>query len=449
MTGFTLAAAGDAILTRSLRGAMDDETAAMFDPIREADAGVVNLEVLLHDYDGPPAANSGGTYMRAPPSVADDLTWAGFDLFAAATNHAGDYSTRGMLDTLEALESRNIPNAGLGRNLANAREPAYTDTPAGRVGLVAACSSITPGTVAGRQRPDIRGRPGIAPLRLDTELLVRESDIERLEEIADRTGALAPREKRREEGFLVPGADKEGFSFPNPAGNNVQFVPVEDGEERVERTPKEEDCDAYLDAIREATRQADWVVGSVHSHEGEGAIGNDESVPAWLEELARDAVDAGADAVVVHGPHVLRGIEVYEGAPLFYSLGDFVMGNETVTKLPADIYERYDLDPLTTSPSELFDARVFDEDGERVGFLSDAAYWQTVLPICQFDDDGLSHIECQPVSLGYEEERPDRGMPRPAAGEEAVEILENLATLSEPYGTEIVIEDGVGVIDVE
>lgn len=449
MTEFTLAAAGDAILTLSLRNASDDETSALFDPVREADAGVVNLEVLLHDYDGPPAATSGGTYMRAPPSVADDLTWAGFDLFAAATNHAGDYSTRGMLDTLEALERRDIPSAGLGRTLAEARAPAYTDTEAGRVGLVAACSTITPGTVAGRQRPDMRGRPGIAPLRLESELRVDESDLETIQRIADETGATAERDRRRDEGFPIPSDEDEGFAFPNPGGGTLQFVATDEGEEpAVKKTPKEADCEAYLDAVREAARQADWVVASVHSHEGEGGLINDHSVPDWLEVLSRDAVDAGADAVVVHGTHVLRGIEVYDGAPVFYSLGDFVMGNEAVTKLPADIYERYDLDPYTATPSELFDERVFDDDGERIGFLSNPAYWRTVLPICQFEDGGLRRIECRPVSLGYEEARPDRGMPRPAAGDEATEILENLAEFSVPYGTELAIEDGVGVIEL-
>jgi poly-gamma-glutamate capsule biosynthesis protein CapA/YwtB (metallophosphatase superfamily) len=449
MTEFSLAAAGDAIITRSLRAAADNETAAMFDPVRRADAGVVNLEVLLHDYDGPPAANSGGAYMRAAPAVADDLTWAGFDLFAAATNHAGDYSTRGMLDTLEALERRNIPSAGLGRNLRKAREPAYTDTPAGRVGLVAACSTIVSGTIAGRQRPDIRGRPGIAPLRLETALKVTESDLETVEDIADRVGALAERERRREEGYPIPSDHAEGFAFPTPSGDTLQFVPTEDGEQpRVERTVRDGDSEAYLNTVREATRQADWVVASIHSHEGDGGLINDDSVPTWLEELSRDAVDAGADAVVVHGPHVLRGVEVYDGAPVFYSLGDFVMGNETITKLPADIYERYDLDPLTSSPSDLFDERVFDEDGQRVGFLSKPEYWRTVLPVCQFGKDGLQRIECHPLSLGYEQERPDRGMPRPAEGDEVSAILENLAALSEPYGTEISIENGVGVVEV-
>jgi hypothetical protein len=35
-------------------------------------------------------------------------------------------------------------------------------------------------------------------------------------------------------------------------------------------------------------------------------------------------IDAGADAVAGHGPHVLRGIEFYRGRPIVYSLGNFL-----------------------------------------------------------------------------------------------------------------------------
>jgi len=42
-----------------------------------------------------------------------------------------------------------------------------------------------------------------------------------------------------------------------------------------------------------------------------------------LRAWARVVIDAGADAVVGHGPHVLRGIEFYKGKPIFYSLGNF------------------------------------------------------------------------------------------------------------------------------
>jgi hypothetical protein len=43
-----------------------------------------------------------------------------------------------------------------------------------------------------------------------------------------------------------------------------------------------------------------------------------------LRAWARAVVDAGADAVVGHGPHVLRGIEFYRGKPIAYSLGNFL-----------------------------------------------------------------------------------------------------------------------------
>lgn len=41
-------------------------------------------------------------------------------------------------------------------------------------------------------------------------------------------------------------------------------------------------------------------------------------------------IDAAADVVVGHGPHVLRGIEVYKGSPIFYSLANFIVENDLV-----------------------------------------------------------------------------------------------------------------------
>lgn len=43
-----------------------------------------------------------------------------------------------------------------------------------------------------------------------------------------------------------------------------------------------------------------------------------------LRTWSRAVIDAGADAVVGHGPHVLRGIEFYRGKPIAYSLGNFL-----------------------------------------------------------------------------------------------------------------------------
>jgi hypothetical protein len=65
-----------------------------------------------------------------------------------------------------------------------------------------------------------------------------------------------------------------------------------------------------------------------------------------LRRWARAVLDAGADAVVGHGPHVLRGVEFYKGKPIFYSLGNFLtyrgfnldgpLGLTTVLRLELD-----------------------------------------------------------------------------------------------------------------
>ena len=83
--------------------------------------------------------------------------------------------------------------------------------------------------------------------------------------------------------------------------------------------------------VAEADKQADIVVFSFHGG-AEGA--KHRHVPgrtevAWGERrgdvkaLARAAVDAGADVVLGHGPHVLRAMEVYRERLIVYSMGNF------------------------------------------------------------------------------------------------------------------------------
>lgn len=67
-------------------------------------------------------------------------------------------------------------------------------------------------------------------------------------------------------------------------------------------------------------------------------------------------IDASADVVVGHGPHVLRGIEVYKGRPIFYSLANFIVENDLVELQPADSYELLGLDG-DSLPSDYFSKR--------------------------------------------------------------------------------------------
>lgn len=95
--------------------------------------------------------------------------------------------------------------------------------------------------------------------------------------------------------------------------------------------PNVNDLDAAARLVREADRTADIVVVSFHG----GAEGTDnQNVPNRTEMyfgekrgnlplFSRTVIDAGADLVVGHGPHVLRGIEVYKNRLIAYSLGNF------------------------------------------------------------------------------------------------------------------------------
>ncbi|WP_331234585.1 CapA family protein [Natronorarus salvus] len=444
MTDATLALAGDAIVTQRLRTRADSGLDRLVETIRGADAAVANLEVLLTDGDGIPAARSGGTYMDAPSWVADELVWMGFDLLAAATNHAGDLSLPGMELTMRALDERAIPYAGLGATLAAARAPTYAERPCGRVGLVAAATSFVPGTEAGHQRPDLGGRPGVSPLRLETAYEIPAETFDLVTDLASDLGLEAPRERYRDLGFPVDGDGSDGFHFPNLRGKDVVFEEADDF--GIRREVNEEDRDAVLARVEAANRQADLVVASLHVHEGAEGHRNDHSVPAFLERFAHDCVDAGADVVFGHGPHVVRGIELYDGAPICYSLGNLAMQNETIPTQPAELYDRYDLshDAL---PADLYDART-EGDGERIGFLADEWFWLSVVPICRFEGGEVERIDLHPIDLGFEEPRSGRGYPRYADAETGERIVERLSELSAPYGTEVGFEDWRGTIRI-
>ncbi len=84
--------------------------------------------------------------------------------------------------------------------------------------------------------------------------------------------------------------------------------------------------DPYVDEmckkIQEMRKNTDIVVLSIH-------WGVERSTAPRAQEikLAKKAIDNGADVVMGHHPHVLQGIQVYKGKPIFYSLGNFVFNS--------------------------------------------------------------------------------------------------------------------------
>jgi poly-gamma-glutamate capsule biosynthesis protein CapA/YwtB (metallophosphatase superfamily) len=417
-----LALTGDSIVQRRLLTRKDTTLRPLFDLIRDADVSFTNLEVVPNDFMGDPVLESGGSHFGAPSWVLDELTEAGFDLFAMATNHSTDYGISGLLRGIEAVERRGLSYAGVGRNLEEARRPVYHTHPNGTVALLSCSATFAKGQEASAQRPDLAGRPGLNPLRHTTIYDVTSEQLKSLVEIAEQLGLERMRQKVIALGFDFPSDDPKIIEF-----GKLHFRAAD--RTAIRMYAKSKDVEGIARWVREARELSDVVLVSVHAHEhGE----DEEAPPEFLPAFARRMIDEGASLVVGHGPHLLRGLEVYKGHPIFYSLGNFVGQNELVSRLPADSYERFRADSQLT-PGMVYRQRT---DNDRKGFPADRRFWETVVPVCCFTGGRLTGLEVHPVTLGLGETRHLRGRPRFAVADEAQRVLDRFARLSKPFGTQ-------------
>ncbi len=142
--------------------------------------------------------------------------------------------------------------------------------------------------------------------------------------------------------------------------------------------------DAVASAIRAAKARYDYVIVSFHWGVEYEDYANGDQV-----HDARRAVDAGADMVLSHHPHVIQGVEIYKRKLIAYSLGDFVF----------DHYSR--------------------KTGE--AFILNA----------QLGPDGVAGVIATPVYLN------SSGAPAVVTGSEASTILKRLKQISSPHGTTV------------
>lgn len=423
--GFTFAAGGDMIGPYHDLNLADPGFAKVTSLFRGADLGFANQEGSIFDlktYKGFPAAENGGGYPLQPAAFARTIKAMGISLVSKANNHATDWGTEGLAATLGWLAAAGVTQGGAGEGLEAARAPVYLDTVKGRAGLVDTASTFPPMAVAGPSvtRFDIASRPriGISALHVREVGQVTARQLAALRAIAgplDFGGSPQSKEVRLGDQIFRASAKTGTLWEMNPDDEN-----------------------AILASVKAARARTKFLLFSIHAHQtagnddagggpyepmvlhwaNEAASGEDPRPANFEPELFHAAIDAGADAVVRTGPHVLGGIEIYKGKPIFYSLGSLFFdfrGKRSYTT-PAGQVMRF-------------------PDG----------YFQTVIPVTRYKNGRVDEIRLYPFAIEGDG-GPAGGMPHPASAEEARRILSGLQKMSAVYGTRISIENGVGII---
>ena len=336
---FMLAATGETLCTRRSSCYTDERFLGLVKLLRSADCTFTNLETPIHTFKGYPNPSEvlTGTYQQADPYVADELKWMGFNLIALANNHAADYSHEMLFEEMEILDKAGLVHAGVGKNLSEATMPAYLETEKGRAALISLCADHPPLCSAGEQRRDMHGRPGINPIRYDEHYVLDADSYEGLRRICSALGikrGVGEKEIR----FL-----KNRFEL----GNKPAVI----------REVRKLDVERNIRAVKDARRAADYVFVSYHHH-------SDQEQPApMVQDISRKLIDAGADAIIGHGPHVIQGIEIYKKKPIFYSLGNFFYQSDTIKRFPSEMYEKMGLG-VDDTPQDVLDMRELVRSGK-------------------------------------------------------------------------------------
>lgn len=424
--GFTMAAVGDLIVTRPLTKGQHPGFGDIVKILQEADVTFGNMETNIFDirsFQGSPQAEYGGAYHVSLPALGPDLRAMGFNIVSYANNHTFDWGVEGMRETIRALDQNDIVHAGAGESLAQAGAARFLETARGRVGLVSFAATFTPLSRAVDSAGEAPGRAGVNGLRLSRTIVVPPEMLESLRRIRNalpgfRSGGDHP-ERVVLAGVTYTAGDEAGYSYE----------------------PNTRDVAEILRNARRGKQFSDFCIVTNHGHEP----GNWSQQPADYERsFAHSLIDAGADSYVGHGPHQLRGIEIYKERPILYSLGNFIM-DDLRTPVGADMFAAHGKDPRIDTDAEVTADEMTGGYETAPGF-SDPIFYESIVAVSRFEQNRLAELRLYPIELGHSRRLADRGVPCLASASQAKAILERLQRLSEPFGTEITIENDIGYI---
>ncbi|RWD40475.1 MAG: CapA family protein [Mesorhizobium sp.] len=405
---FTLAVTGQSLIHHDIRANSSREFQDVNVLLREADLAFTNFEgTIAGSHRGWPL--KGSAFGSSQPYVLDALQEIGFQALSLSNNHSFDLGPSGVLSTLEEVEKRGFLHGGIGRNMAEASTPSSATFSERSVSIIAMDGGPGPNFMyaedGGDDRPE---RPGINPLRLSRILEVDDETFEQLRAIRDKIGYSAvdwiidyqPDDKPSIDEDRELALGRAIYSRSQTCGRSVRI--------------DEADLTRNLQSIAVAAQSGRLVIAYLHHHHW---ASDWLQPPDWIGDIARKCIDAGAAIFVSHGAPVLQPVEIYQGRPIFYSLGNFIF--HTV----AD-------SPLWQQPE----------------------VWESVVGVCSFDEGNhLTGLRLYPVLIGGEEGLRDdrierRLVPHLATGSTAERILRRVADRSQKFGSHIEITNGVGVL---
>jgi poly-gamma-glutamate synthesis protein (capsule biosynthesis protein) len=397
----------------------------------------------LERFQGYPEAESGFAWLIAPASQGPDLARMGFQLLSRANNHAVDWGAEGLLMTDAILHANGLATAGTGASLAGARAPGYVDGKVARSSLVSWATTFERNAPAADALGVSRARPGASTLGLTQIALVRQEQFDALKAIRD----AQPAEWRP--GFLMEFDARMGFV--TLFGQHYKVHPDPAADPAVHFELDSQSWREILRQVKQAKQTSDFTVVASHTHEPANWA---TRPPTFLPRIAREAIAEGADLVCGHGPHQLRGIEVVEGKPVFYSLGNFAFMDNTQMVVVRDEWERRIWRLVKDAPAA-FDPTAWTEaefmEWTRIaGVFGDDIWFESVVAVVEYDGAGrMRRIDLHPIELGNPGRDSLRGIPRLAGPEHGLRILDRLARLSAPLGTEIRLDraKGIGIIE--
>lgn len=203
---------------------------------------------------------------RSIPKTAKAIADAGFDVVSFASNHCMDWGPDGFFDTISYLKNENLDVVGVGANITEARKPVIKEINGVKTAFISACTILPPGFWADKNRA------GCVPMRAYT--LYEQVELDQ------------------------PGTPARIHTFAN-----------------------REDLSNLCQDVKEAKKQADIVIVSLHW----GIHFIPATIADYQREVAHAIIDAGADLILGHHAHIIKGVETYKNKVIFYSISNFAI----------------------------------------------------------------------------------------------------------------------------